>query len=63
MDLQERTKQFALCLIWIYPALLKDTETQVINRQALCAGTSVGAYSRQGRYNHAGEHCGARHPG
>jgi hypothetical protein len=63
MDLKERTKQFALCLIRMYSALPKSTEAQVIGRQVLCSGTSVGAHSRQGRYSHSGEHCGAKHPG
>jgi len=41
MDLQERTKQFALCVIRMYSALPKNTETQVIGRQVLCSGRQL----------------------
>ena len=63
MDLKERTKQSALCLIRMDSALPKSTEAKVIGRPVLCLGTSVGAHSRQGRYSHSGEHYGAMHPG
>jgi hypothetical protein len=62
MDLQERTKQGALCVIRMYLALPKNAEAQMIGRQILCAGTSVDVHSRQERYSHSGEPCGARHP-
>jgi len=59
IDLQERTKQCALCVIRMHSALPKNAEAQVIGRQVLCSGTSVDVQSRQGRYSHPGEHCGA----
>ena len=63
MDLKERTKQSALCLIRMDSALPKSTEAQVIGKPVLCLGTSVGAHSHQGRYSHSGEHYGAMHSG
>jgi four helix bundle protein len=47
-DLKTRTKQFALRIIWLYGALPKATEAQVLGRQVLRAGTSVGAHYREG---------------
>src|SRR5215468_5183716 len=47
MDLKERTKQFALRIIRMYSALPKSTEAQVIGRQVLRSGTSVGAHYRE----------------
>ena len=47
MDLKERTKQFALRIIRVYSALPKSTEAQVIGRQMLRSGTSVGAHYRE----------------
>ncbi len=45
-DLKERTKQFALRIISLYQQLPKTTDAQVIGRQLLRAGTSVGANTR-----------------
>ena len=47
-DLKERTREFALRIIKLYGALPKRAECQVIGRQALRSGTSVGANYREG---------------
>jgi four helix bundle protein len=46
-DLAERTKQFARQVIRPYIALPKDTLAQVLGKQVLRAGTSVGANYRE----------------
>ena len=46
-DLRERTKAFALRVIRMYAALPKTTLAQVLGKQALRAGTSVGANYRE----------------
>jgi len=46
-DLQIRTKEFALKVIRMYSALPKSTEAQVLGRQVLRSGTSVGANYRE----------------
>lgn len=46
-DLKIRTKQFALRIIRLYTSLPKTTEAQVIGRQVLDSGTSVGAQYRE----------------
>ena len=46
MDLKDRTKQFALTVITLYKTLPKTVEAQVIGKQLLRAGTSVGANTR-----------------
>lgn len=46
-DLKLRTKQFALQMIRLYTSLPKTTEAQVLGRQALNSGTSVGAQYRE----------------
>jgi len=46
-DLPERTKQFALRIIALYRALPKQTEAQVIGRQVLRSGTSIGEHYRE----------------
>ena len=48
-DLLVRTKEFALRTIRLYGALPKTTEAQVIGRQVLRSGTSVGAQLREGK--------------
>jgi four helix bundle protein len=45
----ERTKSFALRIIRLYGSLPKTTEAQVIGRQVLRSGTSVGAHLREGK--------------
>ncbi len=47
-DLQARTKSFALRIIQLYSLLPKTTEAQVIGKQVLRSGTSVGAHYREG---------------
>src|ERR1700729_1209252 len=43
-QLRERTKQFALRIIRLYASLPKTTEAQVLGKQILRSGTSVGAH-------------------
>ena len=47
-DLKTRTKRFALRVIRLYGALPKSTEAQVLGKQMLRSGTSVGAHYREG---------------
>ena len=46
-DLRERTKEFALRIIRMYSALPRTTEAQVLGKQILRSGTSVGANYRE----------------
>ena len=46
-ELRERTKEFSLRIIRLYCALPKATEAQVIGKQVLRSGTSVGAHYRE----------------
>ncbi|MFW6154233.1 MAG: four helix bundle protein [Planctomycetota bacterium] len=48
-DILERTKAFALRVIRLYSALPKLTEAQVLGKQVLRSGTSVGAHVREGK--------------
>ncbi len=48
VDLKTRTKGFALRVIRLYSALPKSTEAQVLGKQLLRSGTSVGAHYREG---------------
>ena len=48
LDLQTRTSDFALRIVKLYANLPKTTEAQVLGRQALRSGTSVGANYREG---------------
>ena len=48
-DLRIRTKDFALRVIRLYVSLPKTTEAQVLGKQLLRSGTSVGAHYREGR--------------
>jgi len=47
VDLRLRTKSFALDVIRLYATLPKSTEAQVLGRQVLRSGTSVGANYRE----------------
>jgi four helix bundle protein len=47
IDLRQRTKDFALRVIRMFPTLPKTTEAQVLGRQLLRSGTSVGANYRE----------------
>jgi four helix bundle protein len=46
-DLADRTRQFSLRLIRIFSALPKSAVAQVLGKQALRSGTSVGANYRE----------------
>src|SRR5688572_11296950 len=46
-DLRQRTKGFALRIIRLYAALPKTTEAQILGKQLLRSGTSVGAHYRE----------------
>jgi four helix bundle protein len=47
MDLATRTRAFAVRVIRLYGALPRTTEAQVIGKQMLRSGTSVGAHYRE----------------
>jgi four helix bundle protein len=47
VDLGTRTKAFALRIIRLYAAIPKTTEAQVLGKQLLRSGTSVGAHYRE----------------
>ena len=49
-DLKERTRNFAVRIIRLYSALPKTTEAQVLGKQILRCGTSVGAQYRESQY-------------
>jgi four helix bundle protein len=46
-DLKKRTKEFSLLMIHIFSLLPKTAEAQVLGRQLLRSGTSVGAHYRE----------------
>jgi four helix bundle protein len=46
-DLRERTTEFALRIVRMYKSLPKTTEAQVLGKQILRSGTSVGAQFRE----------------
>lgn len=48
-DILDRTKDFALRVIRLYSTLPKSAEAQVLGRQLLRSGTSVGAQLREAR--------------
>ena len=47
-DLKVRTRKFALRVIKMYSVLPKTTVSQVLGKQVLRSGTSVGAHYREG---------------
>lgn len=49
VDLGIRTTDFALRVIKLYSALPKTTEAQVLGKQLLRSGTSVGAHYREAK--------------
>jgi hypothetical protein len=51
-DLTARTKNFARRIIHLYVALPKETVAQVLGKQVLRSGTSVGANYREGIVSH-----------
>ena len=48
-DLTTRTKQFALRIVRLFGALPKTSAAQILGKQLLRSGTSVGANYREGR--------------
>lgn len=48
-DLRTRTKQFALRIVRLFGALPKTSAAQILGKQLLRSGTSVGANYREGR--------------
>jgi four helix bundle protein len=46
-DLRDRTKSFALRVVRMFSALPKTTEAQVLGKQLLRSGTSIGANYRE----------------
>jgi four helix bundle protein len=46
-DLRDRTKQFALRIIEMFSVIPKNAQTQVLGKQVLRSGTSVGANYRE----------------
>ena len=46
-DLKERTEEFALRVIRMFGALPKTSEAQILGKQVLRSGTSVGANYRE----------------
>ena len=49
-ELKDRTKEFALRIVRLYAALPKTTVAQVLGKQMLRSGTSVGAHYREGMF-------------
>jgi len=49
-DLKTRTKDFAVRIIRLYATLPKTTEAQVIRKQVLRCGTSVGTQYRESQH-------------
>src|SRR3954470_24140520 len=49
VDLETRTTEFALRIIKLFSALPKTTEAQVLGKQLLRCGTSVGAHYREAK--------------
>jgi four helix bundle protein len=47
VDLRERTKGFALRVVRMFSTLPKTTEAQVLGKQVLRSGTSIGANYRE----------------
>ena len=52
-DFAGRTKQFVLRIIRLYRELSKSVEAQVIGKQILRSGTSIGANYREARRAHS----------
>ena len=49
-QLSKRTRQFALRIIRLYSSLPKSTSAQVLGRQILRSGTSVGAHYSEANF-------------
>jgi len=48
LDLRTQTSDFALRIVKLYSSLPKTTEAQVLGKQVLRSGTSIGANYREG---------------
>jgi four helix bundle protein len=48
-DLSNRTKAFALRIVRLYASLPKTTEAQILGKQMLRSGTSLGAHYREAK--------------
>jgi four helix bundle protein len=51
MDIQTRTRKFSLRIIALYASLPPSVAAQVIGKQALRSGTSIGAHVREGKHS------------
>ena len=49
VDLETRTTDFALRIVKLFSALPKTTEAQILGKQLLRSGTSVGAHYREAK--------------
>src|SRR5205807_6738390 len=49
IDLETRTTDFALRIVKLFSALPKTTEAQVLGKQLLRSGTSIGAHYREAK--------------
>jgi len=49
-DLKQRTKEFAVRVIKLYTGLPRSTVAQILGKQILRSGTSVGAQYRESQY-------------
>jgi four helix bundle protein len=49
VDLETRTTDFALRIIKLFSALPKTAEAQILGKQMLRSGTSVGAHYREAK--------------
>ncbi len=49
-DLKERTREFALRIVKLFGVLPKSVEAQVLGKQLLRSGTSVGAQYREAQH-------------
>src|SRR2546423_1584789 len=49
VDLETRTTAFALRIVKLFSALPKTTEAQVLGKQLLRSGTSIGAHYREAK--------------
>lgn len=57
VDLRDRTKAFALRVIKLFGALPRQTVAQVLGKQLLRSGTSVGATYREAYRAREVDHC------
>ncbi len=49
-DLKQRTADFSIRVIRLYASLPRTVEAQVVGKQLLRSGTSVGAHYREAKY-------------